>query len=239
LSGAERLAIYNRQYWFRMFEVLQSAFPLVSRLLGFWEINEHFGRYLEAHPPTDWDIDGISDGFVAFFESSLANDAGATIDTSANRRALIEAARLDERYLRVFHAPPVTPFRPTAEDAAHLLDARLVESPAVAIFEEHSALAEARRKILADPSINRVAFPKPHPEARFVALARNGESTFEIPLDPLEARLIRLLRENTVREAMAKLEAACPPDQRAELPAKTQQWLADAVSRGFWIKPLR
>ena len=34
--AAERLAVYNRQYWFRLFGVMQTAFPLTARLLGHW-----------------------------------------------------------------------------------------------------------------------------------------------------------------------------------------------------------
>ena len=53
-TRAERLAVYNRQYWFRLFGVLHSAFPLVCRLLGHWTFNGYAGRYLEAHPPRGW-----------------------------------------------------------------------------------------------------------------------------------------------------------------------------------------
>jgi Putative DNA-binding domain len=47
-SGGERLAAYNRQYWFRLFTVLQRAFPLTSRLIGFWHFNEYATEFYRA-----------------------------------------------------------------------------------------------------------------------------------------------------------------------------------------------
>jgi hypothetical protein len=49
--GSERLAVYNRQYWLRLFGVLHDAFPLTARLVGYWAFNEHAGAYLAAQPP--------------------------------------------------------------------------------------------------------------------------------------------------------------------------------------------
>src|SRR4051812_20796298 len=34
ISQAERLAVYHRQYWFRLFTLLQGAFPLTANLIG-------------------------------------------------------------------------------------------------------------------------------------------------------------------------------------------------------------
>lgn len=57
VSDPRGLAIYNRQVWFRLFEVLQSAFPLTARLLGLWQFNFYASRFLEGNPPHTWNID--------------------------------------------------------------------------------------------------------------------------------------------------------------------------------------
>ena len=228
ITGAERLAVYNRQYWFRMFGVLHSAFPLACRLLGYWAFNAHAARYLDAHVPSGWDVDTVPDAFAAFFERDLEH-----VD-AAKRQALVESVRMDAAFRDVFRAPPVTPFRPTREDEAHLLDARLVASPAVAIVEEHSALANLRRTILRDESERSAPFPEAWPEARFIALARTDEGTKELSLETREAELLRLLAEHPVRAALALVERSCPEGERDALPAKTRLWLARSVQRGWW-----
>lgn len=242
-TASERLAVYNRQVWCRLFNALHDAFPLTVRLLGYWSFNGWAARYLGAHPPRGWDLDDVGERFVGWLEAVLAQPdaalAGAdslqSIDPHLDARMLIEAARIDEGFRTVFRAPPVPTWRPTAEDAERLLDAHLVESPAFVIVEEHSALLALRRRVLQDRSEDRFAPPAPGPSARAAVLVRAGEATLEMPLEPREADLLRLLRLHSVREAVGQLEAACPPSERAALPAQTRAWLARGVARGWWM----
>ncbi len=227
-SGPERLAVYNRQYWFRLFEVLQSAFPLTCRLVGHWWFNDYAARFLLARPPCGWDVDGVPDRFEAWFASEL--DAEGHVD----REALVDAARIDAAFRSVFRAPSLTPFRPSVEDAARLLDARLLPSPAVAIVEERRPLLDLRRRILGETSEARVALP-PLFDPRAVAIVRTDQGTAEIPLEAREAELFSLLRAHAVRDALGRLEDACPPPERGELPSKTRAWLARSVHLGFWV----
>lgn len=137
-TARERLAVYHRQYWFRLFGALQTAFPLTTRLLGHWHFNEHVASFLVASPPRGWDLDRAPDGFEAHLAATL-DEAGAVSGPPAGRvprRAVIEAATIDAAYRAVFRAPAVTGYRPSPADAARLLDARLTPSPAVVIVEE-------------------------------------------------------------------------------------------------------
>ncbi|RYE86013.1 MAG: DUF2063 domain-containing protein, partial [Myxococcales bacterium] len=65
------LAVYNRQYWFRLFTVLQQALPLTTALVGPWAFNELAADFLLAHPPASWDIDLVPDGFAAHLPALL------------------------------------------------------------------------------------------------------------------------------------------------------------------------
>lgn len=224
--GAEKLAVYNRQYWFRLFEVMQAAFPLVTRLFGAWAFNERAARFLLEHPPRDWDVDRAPDGFEETF--------------AADDLAIEEAARIDAAHRAVFRAPRTEPFRPTAEDAAGLLDARLVLSPAVAIVTEHFALSDLRKKILAARAESRVEVPARLDRARAFALVRrafehDAWGTLQVPLEPREAELLTLLGTHSVKDALGALEAACTDEERATLPEKTRAWLAKSVQREFWV----
>jgi hypothetical protein len=220
-SAAERLAVYNRQYWFRLFTVLQTAWPLTTRLLGPWRINAHAERFFLSHPPRHWDLDRVLDGFDTFLAE--------TLEPCDERPLYLEAAHLDALRRALFRAPAVTPFVPSAADAARLLDARLLRSPAVALFRETFSLVDID---LDDPDSHP---PKALSTPRWWALHREPSGIRYVALAPLEGELLHLLTEHTVREALGHLEARCTEAERATLPAHTQHWLARSVARGTWV----
>jgi hypothetical protein len=236
VSGDERLAVYNRQYWFRLFGVLQSAFPLTARLLGYFRFNELASDFLAQHPPHTWNIDDVPNGFDAFLAGAVP-EAGVALprsDGTAPREALLEAARLDAAWRRVFFAPSVAPFRPTAEDAARLVESYLVGAEAVALFSEHRPLLDLRRRLDEFPGEKPVPLPPSLASPAFWALVRKPAGIGQLPLEPQEARLFELLAAEPVGRALSLLESECPEGERAALPSRAQAWLARSVELGFW-----
>jgi len=226
-AAAERLAVYNRQYWFRLFGVMQTSSPLAARLLGHWRFNDYAARFLLAHPPRHWALDRVPDGFAPFL-------AEAVDPRDPARDVLVEAAQVDASWRELFRAPAVAPFRPTAADAARLLDARLAPSPATALVAEHFPLLELRAELVSTPGEAPVPAPGRLPQPRWWMLLREPDGVRQLPLAPLEGELLELLARHTVREALARLEVACTDAERAELPAHARRWLARGVERGFW-----
>jgi hypothetical protein len=230
-TAAGRLAVYNRQYWARLLDVLQSAFPLTARLLGYWTFNDYGARFLLARPPTGWDLDRVPDGFSPFFANALESvDRGEACEA----RAWIEAARIDAAWRDAFAAPSTPAFRPSPADAARLLDARLVPSPAIRIVEEHRPLVAVRREILRDPSGHRASLPPLLPRPQWWLIAPADEGVAQSRLDAREAQLLLLLANHSVREALARLESDCGAEERAQLPGRTRHWLARSVQRDVW-----
>jgi hypothetical protein len=228
-GGVEGLAVYNRQYWFRLFGALQSAFPLTSRLMGYWAFNEIGARYLLAHPPRGWDVEQVADAFPHFFETSLAESAPEI------RSALIESVRIDAAYREVFRAPQLPSFQPSASDAPHLLAGQLVVSPALRLVSEQRPLLALRRVLLEAPGEAAVELPPLLVRPQVWAIARSGQGTAHLALDPLEAELITLLLgQRSIGDALAYLERSCPPEESALLPERARAWLARSVRLGFW-----
>jgi hypothetical protein len=232
-TAAGGLAVYNRQYWFRLFEVFQSAFPLTSRLLGCWDFNRHVAGFLNERPPRGWDVDQAVDGFEPFLAAAIAHDDDET------HRALAEGILIDAAWRSVLRAraPETPPYRPSSADATRLQrgDARLISSPALAIVEEHRALLDLRAHLLDEPGESRVPLPPPHPSPRAWALVHTQTALVRLPLEPREAELLGLLRTSSVADALARLERACSADERIELPTKARGWLARSVANDFWI----
>jgi hypothetical protein len=231
-SASERLAVYNRQYWFRLFTVMQGSFPLTTRLLGHWAFNGYAGRFLLEHPPRGWDIEHVSDGFVTWLALALKEPAFEAI---VEGDAVLDAAGLDAAFRAVFLAPEVVPFRPTAEDAPRILGSRLVASPAARVVEERWPLLALRRSLQGDSSEAPVRLPERLASPAWWALVRKPQGIEHVPLDPREGLLLRLLERFSVQDALALLEAECPEPERAELPARARGWLARGVEHGLWI----
>ena len=237
LPAEERLAVYNRQYWFRLFTALHGAFPLLARLLGHWTMNEHIARYVNEHPPRGRDLDELAPGFERFFAASLGSAPRSSLPPPFGEiasLALIEAATIDAAFHRVFRAPPVNPYAPDAGDAERLLQSRLIPSPAIAVVEQSFPLLELRRRLEGDPGETPVALPAALPQKQYSVIFRSATHMGHVPLQPLEARLLQLLFEHSVAEALGRLEAECSNDERARLPQQTRGWLAQSVKLGMW-----
>jgi len=241
LSGAERLAVYNRQYWFRLFTVMQRAYPLTAQLVGYWQFNELAANFLLARPPRGWDLDGVGAGFAEFLAEAPPSEKIRQADAlpEIEREALLEAARIDRAYHQVFRAPAVTRYEPSASDTHRLLQARLRISPAVALLTEHWPLCGLRRRLLEAPAEQAVRLDARLGQAQHWLLGRDGLTLGLVPLDARELELLTLLSRSSVATALAELEHACKSSgglqELQELPANTQKWLARSVKLGVWV----
>jgi len=227
--GDERasIAVYNRQYWFRLFTALQGSFPLCAALVGPWRFNEFAERFLVERAPSGWDLDRVSDGFAAFFSAAL----GEAPEPAAE--ALREAAEIDEAWRKIFHAAEAPPFRPAPGDAGGLLGARLKLAPTAALVRESWPLLDLRRGLGVVPE-RAVPLPPRLEAPRSWALLRRPEGVLRVPLEEQEAELLRLLVAHPVLQALGALEARCPEERLDALPGDAQRWLARSVELGLW-----
>lgn len=226
--GPERLAVYNRQYWFRLFDVLHSAFPLTARLIGYWSFNDYAARFLLARPPRGWNIDQVPTGFEAFFADALE------CPDASKRAAFVESVTIDAAWRNAFAAERTPAYRPSDADASRLLDGCLVPSPSIRIVAEHRPLVDLRKALGVGSPAGSIDLPPPLPCSRWWAIAGTDDGIAPIPLEPREAELLTLLGQRPVRDALAHLERGCSAEERALLPEKTRTWLARSVLRGFW-----
>lgn len=238
-QGFARLAVYNRQYWFRLFGVLQSTSPLTARLLGYWSFNEHAAQFLHGHAPRDWDIERASEGFVTHLADVVGSEGGVYREPPrvwVEGGLLLQAARIDAAFRQVFHTPlpPGGPFRLSPDDADRLLVSRLVRAPHVALVEQDWPLLALRSTAVSDGKETCLPVPQRLDTTEHWALVRTDTGTRHIPLAPLEADLLALLATETVGAALAMLETSCPEHDRAALPQLIQRYLANSVERGLW-----
>lgn len=241
-SERERLAVYNRQYWFRLFTMLQRAYPLTAQLLGHWAFNGLGSRYLEAHPPRERELAKVALGFSGYLLEQLERDGARTLRDAAAPgppvelplAALIDAVQLDAAWRAVFAAPDAGRLSLSPGDAARLAEARLERSPSVALVWLGYPLVELRVRAFARQSEQPLPVPEPSPESVPWLLVRQERGVGHVKLEQTEARLFEELFEHPVATALERLEQSVPESERALLPEKTQAWLARSVRLGVW-----
>jgi hypothetical protein len=236
LTAAERLAVYHRQYWFRLFTVLQRLYPLTARVVGYWQFNGFAARHLAQQPPTGFDIDSIGCGFDDGLAAYLTGDASVVSGRHGTiaAAAVLEAARIDAAFHRVTRAPLQQPFVPSAADAARLGTCTLQLLPSVALISERWPLAERRLALLERPSDDVVRLDAPLPQTRHWLLSRQHSKVRLLPLEAQEQELLKLVQARPLPQALGELEAAQPEGERATLPERAQTWLARSVKLGIW-----
>jgi len=242
LLPAERLAVYNRQYWCRLFGVLQNEYPLTARLFGLWHFNEQAASFLLARAPRSPDIHEAADGFEELLQRTLPRSAGkgrpgrgaSSSSSSLPRASLLEAVAIDAAWRAVHRAPEQPPFRPSAKDSARLGDSRLVPRSGWTVIEESWPLMRLRQDLAGDPGEAAVPLPPRLATPQSWVIFRAPGGAAQLALAPRQAQLFRLLARHRVADALGRLESAASPKERAQLPANVRAWLAQSVELGFW-----
>lgn len=233
-TAAERLAVYNRQYWLRLLRATQQALPLSCRLLGAWHFNAIATGFLLAHPPRVHDLGAVADGFDQYLAHALRGDpiiGSVRPVLSVPRAALLEAAQIDLAFRRSFAAAPQSAFQPAGTLTP---DSRLSLSQTLTLIRQRWPLVQLRERTRDADVEQPLALPErlSAPETWAVFRAQNG--TGQLLLDPQHARLLELLRLETLSGALERLEADCPAAQRDGLPSQVQTWLATSTRFGFF-----
>jgi len=235
LTAAERLSVYQRQYWMRLLQVLQEQYPLTTHLCGAWTLNLRAITFLLEHPPRAHDLGCIADGFARFLErhhpQAAPRDHGEA-GSQVPYEAVLEAARIDASYRRVFGAPPQQTWRLGRDAPADLASRRLRVSGALAIVHEHWPLVRLRAAIFERPGAAPTPLPDRMGHAQAWAVYRSREGMMHMPLAADQARLLELLTDHSLGDALATLERET--QDLASLPARVHSYLAQAMQAGFF-----
>lgn len=94
LSSFNRLEIYNRQYWFRIFASFEEDFPGLQAVLGRKAFEHLMHAYLESHPSTSFTLRNLGSQLVTWMEANPAYiqpRVGLALDMARLEWAHIEA----------------------------------------------------------------------------------------------------------------------------------------------------
>lgn len=209
LSSFERLEIYNRQYWFRLFSSFEEDFPGLKSIVGSRRFGKLMRAYLEAHPSRSFTLRNLGSSLVQWLEENPEHTAPITADAvamAALEWAHIEAFDNEQR-------PSLTKHEIAAlDDTSHLElqpYLRLLEAPS-AVDDALIAIRDASQGAGAQASnavnihlVRRTRSLKPAPGQIYLAVHRHENSVYYKRLTREDYLLLRAFEQgSTLGEAI-------------------------------------
>lgn len=240
-TATERLGVYQRQYWLRMFTVMQNELPLSARLIGMFRFNQLVQHYLSDCPPREQDLGRVPDRFSAWRQDHAS--VFHRLDVRVPKPALTQALAIDQAWRQVWSAPRTPPFQPTPEHAEALPRMQLAMAPTHVLVEDDWPLIEQRRSLMTDSNAENIALPQRLGSKRHWLIFRTtgdkqttGSTTgiAQMRLEPRQAQLYTLCTTLPLGQAIARLEQQCSREERAALADHVRAWFARSVELGVW-----
>lgn len=245
LTSFERLEIYNRQYWFRVFSALAEDFPGLRAVLGERRFDAMSKAYLLANPSRSFTLRDLG----SRMESWLAKNPSWA---GTNQSLALDIARLEWADIEAFDGKAEPALR--TEDLANADPARLKLrlQPYVRLLSFHypvdDLLLEVRKED-EDTDFASNAFTergkrkrvravaKLKPDDIFLAVHRIDYSVYFRRIEREEFLILTALRQRktlAVAVESAFRKSAIKPEQR---PVQVQTWFQAWAALGWFCRP--
>lgn len=127
LRPAQRIELYNQQYWWRLLSIMHDSFPLLTRLFGYTDFNMTITMpYLTKYPPTHWSLSRLGILLPQWIEEAYEAD---------DKELVLFSAQIDQSYQAGFNVPELPPLDATdSKDPIALLSQKLYLQPHITLF---------------------------------------------------------------------------------------------------------
>jgi Putative DNA-binding domain len=105
LTSFERLEIYNRQYWFRLFTAFEEDFPGLQAITGKKKFETLMRAYLEACPSTSFSLRNLGSKLHDWLRENPEH-------TAPNEKLALDMVRLEWVHIESFDAAELPPMPP-------------------------------------------------------------------------------------------------------------------------------
>jgi hypothetical protein len=246
LTSFERLEIYNRQYWFRLFSSMTEDFPGVRSVLGEKRFDAMCKAYLMDCPSRSFTLRNLG----AKLEPWLRKHPKWA---GTKQQLVLDIARLEWADIEAFDAAAVPALRTEDLGGESGAGLRLHLQPYVQLLSFHYPVDDlllAMRKEDEDKDFASNAFEerrrkrkhvravaKLKPGAIFLVVHRIDNSVYFRRIEAEEFAVLAALRQGkTLEKAInsAFRKSAIPPDERA---ASVQQWFQNWATLGWFCRP--
>lgn len=221
LAPVSRIEIYAQQYWWRLWSILQTHYPLLTRLFGTDGFNETIATpYLLKNPPTHWNINLLGDDLCAYLKTYY-HDSDAPL--------VHAVAELDSGFMDIFIAPKSA--LPTSENETLYL------SPAARLYTFKWDLPEFRKKLLKEDPDYWIDhdFPELKKGVCYFLLRRTHRG--DIALDTLSHEEYLLLKE--FENGISLSELCNPLQNESQIESSLNQWIPRWIKEGIITPTLK
>ena len=231
LSGAQRLAIYQRSYYVRILKCMEEQFPALCHALGKDLFTDFARQYLQARPSQSYTLYDLGRRFPAYLEETRPDRQEAQDKREKWIDFMIDLARFERQLFVMFDAPGQEG-KPFADEETP--DSRLRLQPCFALGDYRFPVGwyyhEVRKG--SDPS-----FP-PRQRSR-LALVRKDYVTHTVPLTaPHYTFLTAIESGKKVEEALGLVaqQSARPLEEVYESWAEPGGMRRRWIGAGFFIE---
>jgi hypothetical protein len=241
LTSFERLEIYNRQYWFRLYSCLQEDFPGLEAIVGSRRFDRLMRDYLTDCPSESFSLRNLG----ARMEQWLRSHPQITAPHTA---LALDMVRLEWAHIEVFDTAELPPLSPAQLAGIHegsvlrlqpYLRLLALSYPVDDLLlqvrsDEASSTSSANNARVSShrPHVRRVAALAPRPI--WLVLHRQQNTVWYKPIAAAEFNLLSAIAAG--RPLGAALEAAFPDASlpEAERVASIQGWFAAWTALGWF-----
>jgi len=209
LSSFERLEIYNRQYWFRVFSSFEEDFPGLKSIVGARRFERLMRAYIEANPSRSFTLRNLGRSLVTWLEENPQY-------TEPNTESALAMAALEWAHIEAFDNEQRAPL--IAEDIATLDDnsklalqsyVRLIASPyavddtLIAVKDSGHAAGTQASNAVTIHLVRRTRSRKPRREQIHLAVHRHEDTVYYKRLSREDYLLLKAFEaESTLSDAI-------------------------------------
>lgn len=140
LRPAQRIQIYNQQYWWRLLNALHEAFPMLTRLFGFYDFNRIVGiPYLVKYPPRHWSLPLLGERLPLWAREEYK---------SADKALVWRAAQVDWAFTHSSLTGQLLPLKKELFTTEAVLSRPLYVQPHLHLFEMEYNIFDFRSQLL-------------------------------------------------------------------------------------------
>ncbi len=202
LTSFERLEIYNRQYWFRLFTSFEEDFPGLKSIVGSRRFESLMRAYLEAHPSRSFTLRNLGSSLISWLRQN-PRYAGSHAD------AATAMAALEWAHIEAFDNAARQPLTPeeiaSMDDSSHialqpylrLLDLPFAVDDALLAIRDsaHDEGSQASNAVAIHIVRHAPSSRRPKREQIYLAVHRHDDTVYYKRLAPEDYLLLHALEQ--------------------------------------------
>ncbi len=220
LTSLERIEIYNKQYWFRIFDSLIDDFPGLKIVLGHANFMKLARAYLTAHPSRSYTLRNLGSRLISFMEKHPRL-------LGARKQLALDMARFEWAQIVAFDGParppvgvddllgkPAAKLRLAIQPYVTLLELKYPLDDYVIQLKQHGLRRDASNAIEESdaPARTKRRPPLPRRQTVYIGVHRHNNALYYKRLDPQAFKLLTNLDAGrSLRQAIRISRITDPP----------------------------